>query len=81
MIAPHMVGHNYGNNRFEPPDLSLVALAAANVPVVDPTEFAAALLNLAPRRRSLYRFVATEGFPPEVDENSVNANKAEGPYP
>ncbi len=76
-----MVGHDYGNTVIEPPDLSLERLHAVDVPLVDPAEFAAALLNLAPRRRSLYRLVAAEGFPPEVDENSVIANKAGGPYP
>ncbi len=59
-----MVGHDYGGELIEPPDLLIDELAASGVPVVDPSDFAVSLENLAPRRRALYQLVVAEGFTP-----------------
>ena len=59
-----MIGHDYGGELIEPPDLLIDELAASGVPAVDPSDFSVSLENLAPRRRSLYQLVVAEGFTP-----------------
>ena len=63
-----MVGHDYGDELTEPPDLSVAGLAAHGVAVVEPSVFAASLQDVAPRRRALYRLVAAEDLASGADK-------------
>lgn len=62
-----MVAHNYGDDTHEPQPMALDTLAATGVPVVDQREFDAAVEELTPRRRALYRLAAAEGFSTQLD--------------